>query len=180
MDDGVSNVKPGAPVVLWVVAVVLAAGFVAWIALTPLPTHTRSEHPWITVQASGYRVELPTAPTVQTVAFGAGHVVTSVQGPDAFSVVWFPAAGTDPSGVLARAVQALTSAPAQITRALPSHTGPFGSTEVTARLSAVYLHGRMLVVGRRVYLVAELTPGEATPPELDRLLGGFDPDPTAA
>lgn len=162
------------------VGVALLAGLVAWIALTPLPGRP-AVVPWITVQAPGYRIDLPTPPTSATVAFGAGHVTTAVDGNDAFTVMWIPAqAGVEPTVMLSRALQALQKEPATITQTRPGLTGPFPSAEVAARLPSAYLHGRLLVIGRRTYLVAEITPGEAVPPDLTRLLSGFDPDPTAA
>lgn len=162
------------------VVVALLAGLAAWIALTPLPGRP-SLAPWVTVQADGYRIDLPAPPTSATVAFGAGHVTTAVDGDNAFTVVWIPAqAGVDPTVLMSRALQALQKEPATITLTRPGLTGPFPSAEVAARLPSAYLHGRLIVVGRRTYLVAEITPGEAVPPELIRLLTGFDPDPTAA
>ena len=152
-----------------------------WIAATPLPPRSRPDPPWYSAVADGYRIDMPTVPATSVVAFGAGHVMASVDGPDAFVVVWFPTGdGSDPPGVLGRAVQALTTTPAHIISVRQGHTGPFPSTDVDARLSAAYLHGRLLVIGRRTYLVAEITPGASAPPELTRLLSGFDPDPAAA
>lgn len=171
----------GGRILAFAVAAALVAGFVAWIALTPLPPASAPLVPWISVQAPGYRIDLPAPPTSETVAFGAGHVTTAVDGPDAFTVIWFPTqSGVDPTVVMSRALQAMQKEPATITLTRPGLTGPFPSAEVAARLPSAYLHGRMLVVARRTYLVAEITPGEAPPPDLTRLLSGFDPDPTAA
>lgn len=170
----------GAVVVAAVAGVALIAAFVAWIASTPLPGTPRPE-PWLTVQAGGYHVELPAPPTSNTVAFGAGHVTTSVEGPNAFTVIWIPTqGGVDPTMVMSRVLQALSREPATLTLTRPGLTGPFPSADVAARLPSAYLHGRLLVVARRTYLVAEITPGEAVPKDLTRLLAGFDPDPTAS
>lgn len=170
----------GAVVVAAVAAVALVAAFVAWIALTPLPGAPRPE-PWLTVQAAGYQVEVPSPPTSNTVAFGAGHVTTSVEGANAFTVIWIPTpGGVDPTVVMSRFLQALGREPATLTLTKPGLTGPFPSADVVARLPSAYLHGRILVVARRTYLVAEITPGEAVPKDLTRLLTGFDPDPTAS
>lgn len=163
-----------------VAAVALVAAFVAWIAVTPLPGSPRLA-PWLTVQAAGYQVEVPSPPTSNTVAFGAGHVTTSVEGANAFTVIWIPTpGGVDPTVVMSRLLQALGREPATMTLTKPGLTGPFPSADVAARLPSAYLHGRVLVVARRTYLVAELTPGEAVPKDLTRLLAGFDPDPTAS
>lgn len=170
----------GAVAAAVVAAVALVAAFVAWIALTPLPGTPRPE-PWLTVQAGGYQVEVPSPPTSNTVAFGAGHVTTSVAGANAFTVIWIPTpGGVDPTVVMSRLLQALGREPATMTLTKPGLTGPFPSADVAARLPSAYLHGRVLVVARRTYLVAELTPGEAVPKDLTRLLAGFDPDPTAS
>ena len=170
----------GAVVVAAVAVVALVAGFVAWIALTPLPGSPRPE-PWLTVQAAGYQVDVPSPPTSNTVAFGAGHVTTSVEGANAFTVIWIPTpGGVDPTVVLSRFLQALGREPATLMLTKPGLTGPFPSADVAARLPSAYLHGRILVVARRTYLVAEMTPGEAVPKDLTRLLTGFDPDPAAS
>lgn len=170
----------GAVVVAAVAAVALVAAFVAWIALTPLPGAPHPE-PWLTVQAGGYQVEVPSPPTSNTVAFGAGHVTTSVEGANAFTVIWIPTpGGVDPTVVMSRFLQAIGREPATLTLTKPGLTGPFPSADVAARLPSAYLHGRILVVARRTYLVAEITPGEAVPKDLTRLLTGFDPDPTAS
>lgn len=170
----------GAVVVAAIAVGALLTAFVAWIALTPLPKTPRPE-PWLTVQAGGYQVEMPSPPTSNSVAFGAGHVSTSVEGVNAFTVIWIPTpGGVDPTVVMSRLLQALGREPATLTLTKPGLTGPFPSADVAARLPSAYLHGRVLVVARRTYLVAEITPGEAVPKDLTRLLTGFDPDPTAS
>lgn len=164
---------------MWGTVLVVAVAGTAWIALEPVPARGGDgrQRPWITVAGDGFKVDLPGAPVTSVVGRGTAHVTTASAGGGAFSVVWFGVpAGVQPVVALVRALQALAGGPANVISAQASRTGPFQSAEVTARLPPAFLHGRLLVVGRRAYLVAELGPSEVPPPQLERLLRSFDPD----
>lgn len=171
--------RTGQPVV-WLALLGLVVGLVAWIALTPVPhRHAGLELRWFTVHERGFRVDLPAAP-VPTPEPGPAQVTTSVAAGNAYTVVWFPVAeGAEPAGVLSQALQALAGTPATVTSTRPGMTGPFPSADVSAKLASGFLHARLLIVGRRGYLVGVIGAAERPPPELDRLLLGFDPDPSA-
>ncbi|GAC1587413.1 MAG: hypothetical protein NVS3B21_02260 [Acidimicrobiales bacterium] len=165
---------------VWIALVAGVAALVSWVALTPVPhRHAGLELRWFTVHERGFRIDLPAAP-VPTPGPGPAQVTTAVAAGNAFTVVWFPVAeGSDPAGVLSQALQALARAPATVTSTRPGMTGPFASADVSAKLASGFLHARLLVVGRRGYLVGVIGAAEKPPPELDRLLLGFDPDPAA-
>ncbi len=105
-------------------------------------------------------------------------VTTAVDGDEAFTVVRLGALdGAQPEAVLGAALRALSSVPATVLSVRPGRTGPFASADLTARLPSAFLHGRLMVVGHHAYLVAELGRTEVTPPDLERFLRSFDPDP---
>lgn len=159
------------------VAVLAALGVVALVVF-------RSAAPamagWDLVEGPGFTVNLPAPASPGVVPGGRAHEETAVAGDRAYTVAWYGVnPGADPLAVLSSALHALVGLPATVLHSHPAQTGPFASVDVTARLPRDYLHGRILVVAARAYLVGEITP-EATPPaDLTRLLAGFNPDPSA-
>jgi len=159
-------------------AVVCAAVMaMALVALVALRRPSAAPVQWSIADGPGFSIALPATPTLHVVDGGTAGADTAVVRDRAYTVVWFAVApGAPATSVLSQALAALAEVPARLLTSRPVIVGPFAGTDLTARVASDYLHGRLVVVGARAYLIAELTPTLNPPADLTELLTGFDPD----